>query len=172
MNAQRTIALGGLLLAVAVHAGAAAERPWEDYGVLIERNIFSRSRGPARRQGEQPAERSAPRPEQYLYLRGIVRTDGDCVAVVEDMRSGRLTRARAGERLLDGEVGEVTLDGMSYVREAQTAMVAIGENLARSKAPPPAETTEGGAPAAEPPAGQGGDVLEMLRQRRLRELGQ
>jgi hypothetical protein len=179
MNCTRAIILFGLLAAWAAGAehdttSAGRGRPWERYEILVERNIFSRSRGGPRAGDEEPAERPAPRPEEFVYLRGVVCLDGRALAVVEDMRSGRIRRLRAGDALLRGAVGRVGLRGMEYVRDADSVMIAVGDNLARSASPAPASGAEqaGAPPAADEAPGGAGDILERLRQRRLRELGQ
>jgi len=158
-------------------AGAALagpeDRPWSDYEVLVERNIFSRVRGPELARSEEPVRREAPPPERFVFLRGIVRREGEFVAVLEDMISDRTMRLRPGEALLDGRVSHVTLDGITYVDADDTELtVAIGENLEKGSAAATAtEPPDEAASTAEPDEGEASDMLERLRQRRMRELG-
>ncbi|MGD2174292.1 MAG: hypothetical protein PVJ27_02730 [Candidatus Brocadiaceae bacterium] len=149
-------------------------RPWGDYEVLVERNIFSRVRGPELTRPDQALRREAPPPERFVFLRGIVRRDGEFIAVLEDMGSGRTMRVRPGDAVLDGRVAGVTLDGIIYVGAGEEEIsVSVGTNLEKVSPEASATGLESATPAA--PAGdsdgdEAQDVLERLRQRRLREL--
>ncbi len=157
-------------------ASAAEPQPWEQYQILIERNMFSRARG-QKSQAEQAAVvQAAPDPERYVLLRGVIRQRGNFVAVLEDMRSAAVVQARAGDEVVRGRVAEVTLDGIRYARDDAQVEVSIGENLEASgaAAPAPAESVASGEQQATPAPAEGGaaNVLEQMRQRRQRELGQ
>ena len=155
-------------------------KQWEDYRILIERNIFSRDRGRAAFEAEAP-ERTVPReepaPERYVLLRGVVRREGEFVALLEDMRSGELIHTRTGDQLVRGTVNEVRLDGIEYVFAGESRRVSVGENLERSDLPTPLSATVGqtGDTDTVPIPGAGGpaaDILERMRQRRERQLEQ
>ncbi len=169
----------GICLSVESAAPAAGRgRAWEEYRVLIERNMFSRDRGTADTRPERTVVRAEPAPERYVLLRGVVQRGGEFVAVLEDMRSGELIRARAGDQIVRGRVSEVHLGGVRYVRGDTEVGVSVGENLekaAPAAVPPTGEDTveTGQAPEPSPgPAGATDDILELMRQRRQRQLGQ
>lgn len=176
MRHSGAMAMSVLALLCALSAGAAAspgagEQAWNEYEVLMERNIFSRVRGRRLREATQPVEREAPPPEQFVFLRGVVRVGGEFIAVLEDMNSGQVTHAHPGDQVLAGQVAQVTLDGMSYARDGESVQVDIGENLARASAPAASAAAPEGAAARTEAAGGAADMLERLRQRRMRELG-
>lgn len=163
-------------------AGPGRGKPWEDYEVLIENNMFSRDRGRPEATAADPVVREAPSPERYVLLRGVVNNGDEFVAFLEDMRSGEMIRARSGDEIVRGRVADITLDGIVYERGDARAEVAIGQNLEKGAGAPPPPTP--GAPDGDageasddeqpPPAPSTGadDILERLRQKRRRELGQ
>ncbi len=177
-------------LLVVGHVGSAAgpgqAKPWEDYGVLIERSIFSRERGRPAPSPQARIIREAPSPERYVLLRGVVASGDEFVAFLEDMRSGEMIWARSGDEIVRGRVADVTLDGIVYERGDARAEVAIGQNLEKGAGAPPPPTPDApdGAPDgdageasddAQPPPGPSAgadDVLERMKQKRMRELAQ
>jgi hypothetical protein len=174
----------GLLCLIAAIAGpcgvllAAEPKSWEDYEILVERNMFSRARGRPAREAARVVAPVAPDPERFVWLRGVARKDGAYIACLEDMRSGRLLNLRTGDSVARGKLTDVKIDSVRYALDDKVFEIRIGNNLEATTALPPAgsgaETTSGGD-AAAPPAGTtegAGDLLERLRQRRQRELGQ
>ncbi len=189
-----------LLVALALLCGPAAlalagsdpaERSWEDYQVLMERNIFSRARGPRPARQEQPQrqEEAPPPRERFLILRGVIRRGGQFIAIVEDMSAGSTMHVRREETLLNGHISEITLNGITYTdAEGRELNVLVGKNLdgaaavpaadpdeSPEEAPPaatPDESPEEAPPADDAPEDEDTDILERLRQRRMRELGQ
>jgi len=181
IHAKATSVALALALALStggLHGTAAAgeTQPWEHYEILIERNMFSRSRGQGKQSEEAEVARAAPSPERFVLLRGVLRQDDEFIAVLEDMRSGQLIRARVGDEVVRGRVERITLDGLRYVRDEAQVDVGIGANLEASGTAGPAmagEGTEGEElETPVPPTGEATDLLERLRQRRLREQGQ
>lgn len=176
MNATRILAICTLALLCGVAHPAAArpgpdEQPWQDYEVLVRRNIFSRNRGRPIPGTDEPERREAPQPEQFMFLRGVLRTNGEFVALLEDMGSGQVLRVRQGDAVLAGEVGKVWLDGVDYVRDGETITIAVGGNLLRGAAAAAVASVSAAASAPEV-SRDAADVLERLRQRRMREFGQ
>jgi hypothetical protein len=169
----------GLLAAMAGGATPADDEPtpaaegptWERYEILVERNIFSRERGrpdPVVRR-EQPA---APPPERFLLLTGVVKQGEEWTAFLEDARTGSIKKLHVGDPVLGGRVAAITMDSIDYEKDGGVARVAMGGNLeggssTRSSGPATSSTTSAPTRAAEP-----SDILERLRQRRQRELGQ
>ena len=168
----------GLLLGLATSSSGAepgsAQRAWERYQVLVERNIFSRDRGspPPRSREVTPLP---PPPERYLVLTGIARHGEKHMAFLEDIGTGVTTIIQIGDTVLQGRIKNITLDSIEYEKNDRTAIIRIGGDL------------EGGSPstisAALPPSEVGGsdltpvarsaeaDILERLRQKREKELG-
>ncbi len=168
------------LVGPAAAAASVEHKPWEDYEVLVRRNMFSRQRSPRSVEGPVRPEVvtvEAPSPERYVLLRGVVRSGDEFIAFLEDMRTGEVIRARAGDEVVRGRVAEVTLDGVRYVREDTETEVPIGENLEKSNVSPAAQaageaTGSGEQAIVAPETGPAADLLERLRQRRQEELGQ
>jgi len=110
---------------------ARASQGWAKYQIIMERNIFSRQRGP-RRQAEENRERPpvvVPNPESYLRLRGIAQEDGVFVAFVEDTQVGTVLQLRAGDSVARGAVKSLTLDTIEYEFQGQAMTIQIGQDL-------------------------------------------
>jgi hypothetical protein len=103
---------------------------WDDYKILSERNIFSRSRTkvvPVVNEIKQPV---IVVPEQTYYtLRGITKQAEEFVSFVEDSRTMTVKKVRKGDRIGPGKAGDITLDDMSYVNGGKTISVKIGMTL-------------------------------------------
>ena len=181
----------GLLIAAALTASgqpAPDAEPRERYRVLVERNIFSRSRrapqGPPPPVSTRPAAVVVDDADKYLVLTGASKGDGE-IAFIEDTRTGQTTRVRTGDAVGKGKIVTITLRHIEYEREGQIGKIEIGSNLAGSagSAMPaatgpstqPAEAADGADPAtdeARPPgAAPGGAnaVLEQMRRRRQQQ---
>jgi len=155
---------------------SAASPSWEHYKVLTENNIFLRDRARAR-----PRERSvAPVvpvrvPERDFVLTGIVQRDTGCIAFIEDMRNGETLRVRSGDAIADGQIVDITVEGLVYRKDDQTRNIQTGNALggASSLAAPTAGSTsvDGSiAPATRAASPGESAILERLRQRREKEL--
>lgn len=181
MNAVTAVWGLGLLIAAA-GAGAGGEtlgteQPWEKYEILIERNAFSRTRGP-RSAPATIARTPTPRPERYTVLTGISEQDGAFVAFLEEVQ-GSTTQVEAGDEVAGGTVTEITLDGIVFEKEGKTTKVPIGSSLSLGPAPAGTGVGEASATAAGPatapapgtsPKDLATSILERLRRRREEEL--
>jgi hypothetical protein len=174
------ILLGVSLLVLAASAAPAAEttlerRPWEDYEVLVERNLFVRQRGRPPVDDTAPVVRETPPAQRFIRLRGMSRRGDEVTAFLEDARSGETIRIRTGSEVAGGTVTAIGLDTIRYALKGNEVEVAIGENLEASTAAAPVTAETGSAAAAEGGAaadsGGGGSVLERLRRRRMEEVG-
>jgi len=143
---------------------------WDDYGILLTRNIFERNRtAPSAERPPviQPEPRSSSAPTFVLAgvaVRGDVR-----VAFFEDSQTGETLQTAVGRTIGGGTVLSISLDSVEYSSDGTTRRIRVGENLAGVAAalsPPPADTTDKGADKSAD------DVLERMRQRRLNELKQ
>jgi len=178
-----------VLLLIASAAPNSAAQPggasalWDDYKVVVERNIFSRDRGRVREGAPTASPQAPPRPERYIVLTGIVRQGKQLIAFLEDVRTGATTRARIGDALAQGRLTNITLDCVQYESNGETAEIGIGENLEGGASTPMISQeffeAAGAAGAAAAPTSEGeaaattdeAAILERLRQKRERELG-
>ena len=165
-------ASGGALPVAEAQAPPAEGRGWERYEVLVERNIFSRQRGRRDRAAEGIVTPAPPPPERSVVLTGVVKQGEECTAFLEDARTGTVSKVRVGDSVLEGRVAAITMDSIDYEKDGRVAHVAMGGNLegggsARSAGAASSTTTSAPTGTAEP-----SDILERLRQRRQRELGQ
>jgi len=161
-----TLGAAALLLAAgSAMPGAATAESYEKYRVLVDRNIFVRSRRryiPPRR----PTSRPAPPPsdsDQDVVLTGIARRGDQYVAFFENVKTGTTIRVSAGERVGKGRAVAITLDKVSYERGEAPREVEIGRNLVgivktfavtvAAPPPPPPTPTPTPAPTASQPVG-------------------
>ena len=155
----------------------------EDYSVLWERSIFSRDRGyrPPEPASVVRERREAYRPERDYVLTGIVQRGEECVAFLEDLRTGETTWAGAGEEIAGGTIKSITLDQVKFEIDGDVKRVKPGDDLAgRAPAPaveygslPEAPTAEGAGAEEVNGGAEGGDatdILEQLKRRREEEL--
>jgi hypothetical protein len=168
---------------------AGPQDTWAKYQIILQRNIFSRQRGPIRRRERdiQPVTRRVvtPNPESYFLLRGISQEDDTFIAFVEDTRSGEVLRLHEGDSVARGKVKALTLDSIEYqLGEDSTITIAMGQDLEGgrgavtmgtllelSAAPSPtgeqADTTQ-----EQPPSEDEAEILRKLMEQRRQELGQ
>jgi hypothetical protein len=166
--------------------GPSATRPvaqWDDYHLIIDRNIFSRDRTrPSARTPYIPRPSRGSDPEMILC--GVAVQDGALIAFFEDDQTAATTKLGIGQRIRGGSIVGISLDGVDYQTAAGTRHVGIGQTLsgavatlASTSAPSPASapSDSGAAPTAGASSGTGDkaldDIVERMKQRRLAELG-
>jgi hypothetical protein len=173
---------------------------WAKYQIILDRNIFSRQRGPVRRPGEDrdTGPVKLPDPETHFVLKGIVQENNEFIAFIEDTQAGMVLQLRKDDHVARGVIKALSLDGIEYQLEEHTTAVKLGYDLeghlgpvsAPAPASPPAPTapapsgatTRPAAPApsvTSPPAGQPAapagdeaDILRRLMEQRRQQLGQ
>jgi hypothetical protein len=171
---------------------AAPPDPWAKYQIILDRNIFSRQRGPVRRPGEdaEAGPVAVPNPETHFILKGVVQENNEFIAFIEDTQAGTVLRLRRDDRIARGAIKALTLDGIDYQLEERTTAVKLGYDLEGNLGPvsvpavvsqpaptaPAAAAQSGGAtrPAASAPsvtsapAGQqpapAGDEADILKR--------
>ncbi|MHC4430244.1 MAG: hypothetical protein ACYTBS_00255 [Planctomycetota bacterium] len=159
---------------------------WDAFKIVLERNMFSRRRGPRvqRTSRQVPVAPPAPDPESYVVLKGIVQQDGEFIAFLEDTQSGQIRRVRQGDSVVRGKIKALTLDSIEYEFGDRTVTVTMGSNLQgglggatftgmydltqTSSTPSAAGTTESSVPATEDEA----EILKQLMERRQQQIGQ
>lgn len=170
------LACASAIIWLTASIGAAQAEPskWEDYQILVRRNIFSRNRGATRLPSGPATPATPPPPEHFVLLRGTVKQGEEFTAVFENMRSGEVLRRKAGEALLDGTVERVENGKVIYSRGEENVVVGMGENLEKSGTSQETLLSTGGttnpSSSVSAPASQA-EMLERLKQRRLKELG-
>lgn len=189
----RTSILTGLLLVIAVTAIGASPttRPamvpaasWSDYKVIVDRNIFSRSRTPrsgGTRYVPQERPRSNNREEPEMTLSGVAVHLAVRLAFFDDPQSGETLRVGVGQRVGKGTVVSIAPEGVELRLDDRVRRVQIGQTVSgREAVRSTVMTTASSQPVGEtsPSASDRGDskdkgtndILERMRQRRLREL--
>lgn len=165
----------------------AAGDTWADYDIILTRNIFSRTRQPARvreARQEEPRPVAMPNPESYYILKGIAQEDDVFVAFVEDKRGGTVLRLRQGDSIARGSVAALNLDTLEYQIADQKVTVRLGSDLEGgygavtsadlmewSQMAPAAAPPAAGSPAPAP-SGDEAEILKRLMEQRKQQLGQ
>jgi hypothetical protein len=159
---------------------------WARYQIILQRNIFSRQRGPltSRQLGERPGTVVTPDPESYFLLKGIVQEAGTFIAFLEDSRSNEVLKLREGDHVARGIVKNFTLDSIEYQFEDRTISVPLGRDLKGgqgamtmnrllelSATSAPAGEQKG-ASAQPAPSGNEAEILKKLVEQRKQQLGQ
>ena len=181
------------LASVAVAASSPPSAPsgrsasWDDYSILLTRNIFSQSRTAARSSGRpaipQPRPRRADDPT--FVLTGVAIRGDVQIAFFENSKTGEVTQTVAGWPLGGGTVQSVAANSVEFNIGGTTRRINIGENLdgvatalsAPDSAPPSAATTESAGVATtntttKSTGSSANDILERMRQRRLNQVKQ
>ncbi|OHB76028.1 MAG: hypothetical protein A2Z25_22040 [Planctomycetes bacterium RBG_16_55_9] len=166
-------------------AATDSQNTWAKYQIILQRNIFSRQRGPIR---QRDAERARPvvirNPESYLMLKGIVQEDGTFIAFIEDTQGNKVLRLREGDSAARGVVKNFTLDSIEYQRDDKTVGVALGRDLEGGQGTLPMsrllELSAASSPVSDPnaatkpsaPSEDEAEILRKLMEQRKQQLGQ
>lgn len=170
-------------------------RELTDYEVIAENNLF-RPLG-WKREDPLPATPTvipepiaetppAPPPTYALVLTGIVKNGADWIAVVEDRERGEGMFLRRGETLKDAQVQDIMSEYITLARGEMTVQLALGDSIEygidgrvlfdttdTAKMPEPVDKPN---TSSETEANSGDDagqsLLERMRERRRKELGQ
>ena len=159
---------------------------WAKYQVILQRNIFSRQRGPVRQRqlGERPTTVVIPNPEAYFLLKGIVLEGDKFIAFLEDNRGSGVLRLREGDSVARGVVKNFTLDSIEYQLEGRAISVPLGRDLEGGQgavtinrllelsATSTATGSQKGASAEPAPSGDEAEILKKLMEQRKQQLGQ
>ncbi|MHC4331564.1 MAG: hypothetical protein ACYSWW_25960 [Planctomycetota bacterium] len=195
-NCRRLTGLAFLALIVGLVAGrggagegrgpANQEDSWAAYRIIVERNMFSRQRGPRMDQsGRQRMSAPAPTPESYYVLKGIVQEDGVFIGFLEDNQRGRILRVHKGDKVARGVITELTLDSVQYQFGDRTVKVAMGFDLEGgqgritfdqmyelSQAYTATASEEEGESESSAPSADEAAILKQLMERRRQQIGQ
>lgn len=194
-------AIAALLVAAipSLSADTAPADSWDQYRLLVQRNIFRRDRTRPRGPSPGPTIRTVRDSDRDIVLTGIGRRDGESVAFFENTATGVTTLVRVGQPVGKGTARAITLDVVEYERDGSLNRIEIGHTLQGGRlvrqtvAAGPGATTRPGGPSvattqpattASGPAEQTGsaaseggstdsdnaDTLERMRQRREQEM--
>jgi hypothetical protein len=147
----------------------------DGYRVLLDRNIFSRSRTAPSRTGGPATTAPVTQPRGGLVLTGVVREANEYVVFIEDTRVNTTTRYHVGDTVGDGKITAAGLDHIEVTTAGRPVTVELGSMVqgtagAIGYGSPGADGSTGTTSAPGTPSGGGaGDILERLRQRRLQE---
>jgi len=159
---------------------------WDVYRIVVERNMFSRQRGPRvqRTRRQVPVAPPAPDPESYVVLKGVVQEDGEFIAFLEDTQSGQIRRVREGDSVLRGKVKSLTLDSIEYEVGDRTTTVTMGFNLQGGSGgatftgmyeltqTPSTTSAAGATESSTQPTEDEAEILRQLMERRQQQIGQ
>jgi hypothetical protein len=119
--------------------------------------------------------------ESDIVLIGAVQRDGVGTATLEDRRAGKILLVRCGDKIARGTVSKITVDGLEYVVGDKTLTIGLGSNLeggtslakpVENGATAPASGGSENAGSTGSAGGDMGSILEQMKRKRLKELGQ
>lgn len=162
------------------------EDSWAAYRIIVERNMFSRQRGPRVDRGrQQRISAPAPNPESYYVLKGVVQEDGEFIAFLEDNQRGQVLRVRKGDKVARGVITDLSLDSVEYQFGERTVKVAMGFDLEGgqgritfnqmyelSQAYTATKSEEEGDTESTAPSADEAEILKQLMERRRQQIGQ
>jgi hypothetical protein len=167
-----------LILAFALALGATAADVPEAYQVIAQRNLFSPSRvGTPPRLPAAAVE--TPPPTETLTLTGVAVLEGRATALFAGSTAGLSGAHQVGGALDNLRLTSVSTAGVSFDADGQAGplRLAVGQSLRRLLGQPwqlTASAAPAAAPAAAPqataPAGDTGDILKRLLERRKKEM--
>ncbi|MBN2314613.1 MAG: hypothetical protein JXM79_11840 [Sedimentisphaerales bacterium] len=169
---------------VTVERSTDVQNTWASYQIILQRNIFSRQRGPVRqRRAERPRPVITRNPESYHILKGIVQEDGTFIAFIENTQNSTVFRLREGEGVARGTVKNFTLDSIEYQQGDQTVSVALGRDLEGGQgtlslnqlmelsASSSSVSDPNAAPKATVTSEEEAEILKKLMEQRQQQLG-
>ncbi len=152
---------------------------WAKYNLILDRNMFSRTRQKPLLPGEMVERpKVVPNPESYFLLKGVVQEDNQFIAFVEDKRTGTVLRLHEGDTVARGLVKSLNLDGLQYQFQDKAIPVTMNSDLEGGSgaltAGDLASFSATAAPAAGAPAPSAdeAEILKRLMEQRQQQLGQ
>ena len=167
---------------------------WDDYRIVIDRNIFSRNRRP-RPVAPTPQAADDAQPtgvelveQAYFVLVGVSIIGDRPTAFLEDRRTGAMHTVHEGDTLADRRIAAITVDRLTVTPtddEADSKLTVIelgraltgqipalstrsGQSMLGATDRGPSSPSASAGPEADSPAVQ--SILERLRQQRRQEL--
>lgn len=156
---------------------------WAKYQIILQRNIFSRQRGPIRQRRERSRPVVIRNPESYLVLKGLVQEGDTFIAFVENTQNNTVLRLHEGDSVARGTVKNFTLDSIEYQLEDKTIRVTLGLDLEGGQGTLPmnrllelsatsSTPSDPNAATQEPvPSEEEAEILKKLMEQRRQQLG-
>ncbi len=129
------ILAGGLLAvlsagSLAKEKEAAREPVWDDYKVILKRNMFSRNRQAPREDVGPVIQPPDPNAESFYILRGITKENGDYWVFLQDNKQGGMLQKRIGDEVARGKIKTVLgLDAIEFQMGETTRTIGMGFDL-------------------------------------------
>jgi hypothetical protein len=175
---------GSVALALALTLGLAYADVPETYQVIVQRNLFSPSRGSASARLSATATAvAAPTVTDTITLVGVAVLEGQATALFAGSAPGLSGARRKGDTLDTLRLSSVSTAGVRVDtgNPQETLQLAVGQSLSRlagqswrvSAAPLPVPTTASDSAATAAPAtsaGDADDILKRMRERRQKEM--
>jgi hypothetical protein len=167
-----------------VGPATAVQNSWSRYQIILQRNIFSRQRGPIRQRRARNRAIVTRNPESYLVLKGLVQEDDTFIAFVENTQNNTVLTLREGDSIARGTVKKFTLDSIEYYLEGKAINVTLGRDLEGEQgtlsmnrlmelSATSAPVSDPNAPSDEaPPSDEEAEILKKLMEQRRQQLGQ
>jgi hypothetical protein len=168
-----------------MESNKAEQNSWAKYQIILQRNIFSRQRGPVRqRQSAQVRPVITRNRESYLILKGIVQQDNTFIVFIEDTQNNSILKLHEGDSIARGVAKNFTLDSIEYQLQDKTVSVTVGRDLEGGQGTIPMSTllqlSAASRPARDPNAparettltGNEAEILKKLMEQRKQQLGQ
>jgi hypothetical protein len=151
-----------------------------DYLVLTNRSIFKK--GMQTVDPFAPTTPPVPQPpsvytvqESSLEFNGATRADENRAAFFENTSTHEVLTRHAGDFVADGKILAITLDSIDYQVNGRTTTIMLGQTLDGEDGPSMASAPSISLSSTQPSGtftGPQAAMLEQLRQKRLKELGQ
>jgi len=167
------------------NAAVSKKDVWENYQIILQRNIFSRLRSPRvdRSQRQRMDSPPPPNPETYHILKGVVQENGVFIAFIENTQLGKILRLHEGDTVARGKVSNFNLDTIEYHFEDRKITVSMGNDLEGGKGTVTLNqmyelsqsytpTSQGAAEKSSAPSADEAEILKQLMERRKQQLGQ
>ncbi len=139
------------------------------------RSIFQKGRPTANTTPSTPTTLpSTTRQERNIVFDGVTDADGEAYAMFEDTSVGKIMQLKTGDAIAGGKITQITLDAVTYESNGHSTRVAVGQTLDAGEAPllTSRASISSGSPTTGPSVGTVDDLLEKLRAKRRKELGQ
>ena len=102
----------------------------QKYGILVERNIFSRNRTRKTDKRDKKPKNIVQRyAHEEFVLRGISRWSKEYVAFLENTSYSQTKMYRIGDSVAEGKIKNITLDYVEFEIKKNVKKVEIGKNL-------------------------------------------
>lgn len=105
---------------------------WEDYTVILERNMFSKNRrAPRSAEDDRPRNVAPPaNPESFYILRGITSENGAFRACLQDNKQGGVLWVHVGDEVARGKIKAIpSLDSIEFAMGETAKTIQMGYDL-------------------------------------------